>query len=161
MDGKLALLSLSILIIILAIMMQFIGKMSKLKHAHHESKQLLPLCQTLSAVLDSVSASEREEVLRTMQNSYFRSIWLTVYSKSGEVWADSFQPTYGQLPMPPSDGQQKTYQLIKSNLGGEKQIKTTQFGKCATTRKQESISVAAVELDDFIVCLQTCGCEGE
>jgi len=148
-----------VIILVLFIMFQFLGKISKLKSMHNDSEQLLPLCKTLSAFLDSAPEDGKATILKTMENSYFRSIWITVYSKDGEVWADSFQPTYGQLPMPASDNQQKTFNLIKGKTTSNVGVKLSQFGKCLTTRRDENVSVAAVELENYIVCIQTCGCE--
>lgn len=159
MDRNIVAIYLVVGSIVIVILFQFINKILKLRGSHYESEQLLPLCQTLSELLECVPQSEKLTVLKTMENSHFRSIWVTVYNKEGEVWADSFQPAYGQLPMPASEVQRTTFGLIKHELTKQNSIKLSRFGTCLITKKNDNVSMAAVQTDEFIVCVQTCGCE--
>lgn len=159
MQQQSLLVNIGVVVVVVFLMFVFIDKMRNLKGSHYESKGLLPLCKTLSALLECSPDDVKAKTLKTMENSHFRSIWLTVYTPDGEVWADSFAPTYGQLPMPASDSQRKTFTLIRDPLAKEKKIELSQFQLCPITRRHETVFIAAVQTERFILCLQTCGCE--
>tara|TARA_B100000787_G_C16194559_1_gene299815 strand:+ start:594 stop:1079 length:486 start_codon:yes stop_codon:yes gene_type:complete len=159
MQQQSLLVNIVVILVVVFLMFQFIDKMRKLRGSHFQSKGLLPLCKTLTALLECSPEDARAETLKTMENSYFRSIWLTVYALDGEVWADSFAPTYGQLPMPSSELQKITFALIREQLAKDKKIELSHFGLCPITRRHDTVFIAAVQTENFIICLQTCGCE--
>lgn len=157
---KSSVVNIAVVVGIILLMFLFVEKMRRLKGSHYESRGLLPICKTLAALVEcGEEEAVQKKILKTMENSHFRSIWLTVYSLDGEIWADSLVPTYGKLPMPASESQRKTYAWIRERLAKEDTTQLSQFGLCPITRRHETVSIAAVKTDSFIVCVQTCGCE--
>ena len=123
---------------------------------------LLPMCQTLSEMFQN--AEDTTALLRSLENSKFRNIWVTAFNVKGEVWADGYTPCYGKLPMPPTEVQKATYdKAIAAGVLDENKnssgLLMNLFQKCELTGKKcvKLIAVQKVPDKDIILCLQRCG----
>lgn len=172
----------------------FVRKLSYLKSRLQSSETLLPMCLTIAACIARVwktdsdaDVSESDQTSRTLEtkeaalkssvlnlfkeleNSHYRATWLTVYSETGEVWADSFSPCRGKLPVPPTRSQRSALEAVRSaglftsatpSLGVLTQI----FTRHAPARGNQTVSIAAVRAPHgapFVVLMQSCGPESE
>jgi hypothetical protein len=147
----------------LLVVMLYQRQVTRLMTQQHTADHLLPTCRTLAAMIAASGADCLAPILVAMQNAHFRSTWITVYSRSGEVWADSFKPCYGQLPMPPSQSQVAAFEAAaRAGVMSDdhpRGIQAVMWGRSISTNADATISVAAVRAGDLIVAMQACGNE--
>lgn len=138
-------------------------QLARLFTQQHTADHLLPTCRTLAAMVAASDGDCLGPTLAALQNAHFRSTWVTVYSPNGEVWADSYLPCYGQLPMPPSESQLATFQAASRAgvLGADhpRGVQVHVRGRCISTNADANITLAAVRAGDLIVAMQACGNE--
>lgn len=139
------------------------SKLQALKNAHQTADTLLPMCKTIAEILHH--SPDPTRVYSALENSQFRATWVTVYSNDGEVWADSFSPCQGKLPVPASEHQKDVFRLVKERKALEEPggVLLHHFGRCRTTQDNDASAIAAkaVEGKGMLVVLQTCGMESK
>lgn len=146
-----------ILAILAVVVLAYTRQLVCLQTKHRNAEYLLPMCKTIADAL--AAAPERARVLRSLENSHFRSVWLTVFSADGEVWADSYAPCYGKLPMRASESQSASFRALRDASVDAAGVLVHRFGRCPTTRSNEKIFIAGVRAEEFVVCMQACGAE--
>lgn len=142
---------------IAAVLLLFVMQVVRLRDKHGTAALLLPMCRTIADMLEA--SRERASLLRALENSRFRSVWLTVFSDEGEVWADNFSSAVGQLPMPASQSQRDAYERLKSAKVDPRGVRTVRFGSCPLGAADRTIYMAGVQIGSMIVCMQTTGDE--
>lgn len=122
----------------------------------------LPLCRTLADLLDA--AKEPSDLYEALEVGRFRSCNFAVYDEHGEVFLDSQQPTYGKLPMAPSERQRQTFAALKEKgvLTSDDAVETSLFRQCRPASVEYDTNVICgkhLKQRHLIVVVESCGSE--
>lgn len=106
----------------IAVPLLFQGQVGRARRVQQELEQLMPLCRTLTPLLDACEEfpDARAAVMRQLeQPSPFPGAWLSVFAPSGDVWADSRQPVGPRGPVAPTAGQREAFRVAREALQAE------------------------------------------
>lgn len=138
-------------------------KLNSLRAQSYEYSFCLPFCRTIASVIEMTPQDGMLALLAELENSQFRSINISVFSRDGEVWADSLQPSQGKLPLPPSEWQTRTFKTIHDKVMENKRgVVQTLFRPCSpksSAYETTFLSAVYVESKDMIVVTVQCGNE--
>lgn len=138
-------------------------QLARLSASSEHSTVTLPLARTVADLIDSVEGHARAATLRTLENSRFRAIAITVYSPDGEVYMDTQTPTDGRLPAPATTRQADVFELLRQQqLNDAKNgVRASLFRTCSPKGGYRAVtSVGAIACRcGMIVAVQACGAD--
>lgn len=139
----------------------FTRQLTRLREADYVSEQLMPLCATVAALLDACDEypNAASAALKSLEHSSpFRNTWITVFSESGGVWADSHSPVTGRLPMLPCPSQRATFDIASKEAGDGRMVVKRRVGHCVISGGTADISLAAMMTSKkLLLVVQSCG----
>lgn len=157
-------IAMPILVVFVAIMLNiYHTKLLDLKTQCYEHAFCLPYARTLARVLESTPDDALPAQLRTLEDSQFRSVNVSVFSVHGEVWMDSLQPSMGKYPLPPSEWQTSTFRAIYPEVLKEPRgARVNLFRPCSPVSSAYDttfVSGVLIESKQLVVVVVQCGTE--
>lgn len=155
------------LIVIFLVLMTALMQKQLLRLRSHsdESTFIGPLSRTIADLIDAHEGGKRAFLLARLEESRFRSVSVSVFSKDGDVFMDSNSPCVekGRLPVSASERQTSIFETLREKKAFESHTvtKASLLRPCKAGGKEEITCVAATPSKDkmMLVVVTCCGSE--